>query len=233
MENSSFGRLIGVLVSPGKTFRAIAERPTWAVALAVLLLASAAIGYVSASRTDYRDVITRSMSESGRDLPANALDQQIEMMEKAGPAISAVGAPVAVLVFSLLGALIYWILFKLQGSEFSYKSSLATSLHASMPVVISLLLSLPVILSRPSLGYDDVKSGTFLKSNLSFLAPEDAPAWVAALYASVDFFAIWSLALSIIGYRASARLSTRAVAVTVIVVTLLFVAVRVGLSALR
>ena len=233
MENSSFGRLIGVLVSPGKTFRAIAERPTWAVAMAVLLLASAALGYLSGTRTDYRDVITRSIAESGRDLPAGAAEQQIEMMEKAGPIISGVGAPVAVLFFSLLGALIYWILFKLQGSDFSYKSSLAASLHAAMPVVVSLLLSLPVILSRPSLGYDDVKSGTFLKSNLSFLAPEGAPAWMAALYASVDFFAIWSLALSIIGYRATTRLSTRAVAVTVVIVTLVFVGVRVGLSALR
>lgn len=233
MENSSFGRLIGVLVSPGKTFRAIAERPTWAVAMAVLLLASAAIGYFSGTRTDYRDVITQSIRDSGRDVPPQALESQIEMMEKAGPIISGIGAPVAVLFFSLLGALIYWVLFKMQGSEFSYKSSLATSLHATMPVVVSLLLSLPVILSRPSLGYDDVKSGTFLKSNLSFLAPEDAPAWVAALYASVDFFTLWSLALSIIGYRASTRLSTRAVAVTVVIVTLVFIGVRVGLAALR
>ena len=233
MENSSFGRLIGVLVSPGKTFRAIAERPTWAVALAVLLLASAALGYVSASRTDYRDVFTQSMRDSGRDVPPQALEQQIEMMEKIGPAISVVGAVVFVVLFSLFGALIYWLLFKLQGSEFSYKSSLATSLHAAMPVVVSLLLSLPVILSRSSLGYDDVKSGTFLKSNLGFLAPEGGSAWLAALYASVDFFAIWSLALSIIGYRAATRLSTRAVAVTVVIVTLLFVAVRVGLAALR
>ena len=31
LEDSSFGRLIGVLVSPVKTFRSIAERPTWGV----------------------------------------------------------------------------------------------------------------------------------------------------------------------------------------------------------
>lgn len=232
MENSSFGRLIGVLVAPGKTFRAIAERPTWAVALLVLLLASAGIAYLSGTRTDYRDVMTQSMRESGRDVPEGALEQQIEMMEKAGPIIGAVGAPVAFAFFSLLGALIYWMAFKLQGSDFSYKSSLAVSLHAAMPVVISLLLSLPIILSRSSLGYDDVKTGSFLKSNLGFLAPEDAPAWLAALYASADFFAIWGLVLSVIGYRAATRLPTRAVAVTVVIVTLLFVAARVGLTAL-
>ncbi len=29
LEDSSFGRLIGALVSPGKTFQSIAGRPTW------------------------------------------------------------------------------------------------------------------------------------------------------------------------------------------------------------
>src|SRR5688572_32534991 len=38
MESSSFGRLIGVLVSPVKTFAAIAERPTWLVAFLVVVL---------------------------------------------------------------------------------------------------------------------------------------------------------------------------------------------------
>ena len=105
--------------------------------------------------------------------------------------------------------------------------------HAGMPVVVSILLSLPVVLSRARLGYDDVKSGSFLQSNLAFLAPEGSKAWVTALYASADFFAIWSLILSVIGFKAVSRLSTQAVAVTVVVISLLFVAVRVGLAALR
>jgi hypothetical protein len=41
------------------------------------------------------------------------------------------------------------------------------------------------------------------------------------------------LVLSIIGYRAVSRLSTTTVAATVVIITLLFVAVRVGLSTLR
>ena len=40
MEDSSFGRLIGVLVSPGKTFRSIAERPAWLVPFLVLMVLS-------------------------------------------------------------------------------------------------------------------------------------------------------------------------------------------------
>jgi hypothetical protein len=221
LEDSSFGRLIGVLVSPGKTFRSIAARPTWGAALAVLLLAVTALGFVTAS-----------IAESGRDVPADALERQISFMEKAGPYFSLAGSVVLILL-TLFSALLYWMAFKLLGGEFSYKSSLSVVLHAGMPVVVSILLSLPVILSRGRLGYDDVKSGSFLQSNLAFLAPEGSKAWVTALYASADFFAIWSLILSVIGFKAVSRLSTQAVAVTVVVISLLFVAVRVGLATLR
>ena len=236
MENSSFGRLIGALVAPGKTFRSIAERPTWAVALVVLILAAAAVGFVTAKRTDYRDVITQSVREKGRDVPAAQLEPQIEMMEKAGPAISAAGAPLVVVVLTLVAALIYWIVFKLLGGDFPYKSSFAVTLYAGMPAVVSLLLSIPVILSRETITYADMKQsggGSFLQSNLAFLAPEGAPSWLAALYASVDFFSLWGLVLTVIGFKAVSRLSTKAVTATAVVIWLLFVGVRVGLAALR
>lgn len=232
MDDSSFGRLFGVLFSPGKTFRSIAERPTWLVALLVLMLATAAVWYVAGSRMDFRDVITEGARQTGKEVPAEQLETQIEVMEKAGRYIYAGSVPLVVGFFTLLTALVYWLAFKLLGSDFSYKSSLSTILYASMPLVVSFLLSLPVILSKPSLGFQDVKTGTFLASNLAFLAPEDAPAWVTAALASLDFFGLWSLALTIIGFRAVSRKPTQSVAVTVIVVWLIFVGIRVGWAAL-
>ncbi|MFY9826373.1 MAG: YIP1 family protein [Thermoanaerobaculia bacterium] len=234
MEDTSFGRLLGALVAPVKTFRSIAARPTWGAALLLILAVSAGVAYVVSMRTDYHDVITQAAKEKGRDVDPAMLDKQIEVMQKVGPAITAVSVPVVIIIFSLLAALIYWVVFKLLGADFSYKSSFAVGLHSGLPSVVMGLLTLPVVLSKPSLGYADVKSGTFLQSNLAFLAPENAKAWVTALYASVDFFTLWTLVLSIIGYKAlSPRLSTKTAALVVILVTLLFVGVRVGLAALR
>jgi len=233
MEDSSFGRLLGALVSPVKTFQSIAQRPTWGAAFLLLLLVSGAVAYVVGSRTDYRDVIVQSVKEKGRDIPEAQLEPQINMMQKAGAAISGITVPVVIALVSLLGALVYWVVFKLLGADFSYKSSLAVSLHAGLPGVIAALLTLPVVLSRSTLGYADVKSGVFLQSNLAFLAPQDAKAWLIALYASVDFFGLWSLVLSIIGFKALTRLTTKPVASVAILVWLLFVVVRVGLAALR
>ncbi len=234
MESSSFGRLFGVLFSPGKTFRSIAERPTWAVALLVLLAACSAVGFVSAQRTDYRDVMIESARDKGKDVNEAQMEPAINMMEKAGPAIAAVTTPVFVTLLLLLAVLLYWVVFKLLGSDFSFKSSLAVTLYASTPAILSLLLSIPVILSRPTITYADMKKsgGSFLQSNLSFLAPEDAASWLRALYASVDFFSLWGLVLTIIGFAAVTRKPTGSAAGPVIAIWLLFVAIRVGWAAL-
>ena len=144
---------------------------------------------------------------------------------------AAISRPVVTALLLLFSAVVSWLIFKLLGSEFSYRSALAVTVHASMPYVVSQLLSLPVILSRASLGFDDLKTGSFLQSNLAFLAPADAPTWQLAALASLDFFGLWGLVLSIIGYRAVSRLSTQAVAITMIVLWLVFVGIGVGLAA--
>jgi hypothetical protein len=234
MESSSFGRLFGVLFAPGKTFRSIAERPTWLVALLVLLVSAGLMAYIAGMRTDYRDMMIQGAKDKGQQASEAQLEQGITMMEKIGPIMSAIVAPLFIAGIVLFSAFLYWLAFKFTGSDFSYKSSLAVSLYASMPVVIMLLLSIPVLLSRSTITYADMKrsGGSYLQSNLAFLAPEGAQGWLTALLASVDFFSIWALVLTIIGFRAVTRKPTQSVAITAIVIWLLFIAIRVGWVAL-
>ncbi len=64
MENSSFGRLIGVLVSPLKTFASIAERPTWLVAFLVVALAPAIPGFLAVPKVDWEEVARTQIENS-------------------------------------------------------------------------------------------------------------------------------------------------------------------------
>ena len=57
MKDSSWGRLVGVLVAPGETFRSIAERPTWLPPLLVLTLLGGAVGLVLQMRTDPEEMV--------------------------------------------------------------------------------------------------------------------------------------------------------------------------------
>ena len=53
MEQNGFGRLLSVLVSPAKTFQAIAARPTWVAAMIVLVLIGTVSGFVAMQKVDF------------------------------------------------------------------------------------------------------------------------------------------------------------------------------------
>ena len=92
MESSAFGRLIGVLVAPQKTFRSIAERPTWLVAFLVLALSPLLGGLVAKPKIDWEEVARHQIERSGADIPREAAEQQIEMTAKIGAVLHLRGA---------------------------------------------------------------------------------------------------------------------------------------------
>lgn len=231
MENSGFGRLVTVLTSPGKTFRSIAERPTWAAPLAVFFLVTAVQVYVVHQRTDYREVMEWTLASQGREMDAEQLDTMVEVQERFG----AIGAPVGavfVILLSLLFALLYWVGIKLVGGELTYKQALSVSLYSGIPMAVQAILSVAVLWPVETVAPERVASRNFLASNLAFLAPEDAGPVLINLLASLDFFAFWSLVLAAIGYRIAARVSTVAAATVVAVIWLLGVGIRLGFAAM-
>ncbi|MGB3564998.1 MAG: Yip1 family protein [Thermoanaerobaculia bacterium] len=227
MEDSSLGRLIGVLISPEKTFRSIAERPTWVVALVVLVLLGTAVGYLVFQKLDMAEVISQSMADRGQQASDEELERATEMVERFGWLGAMVGvlviAPLAMFVF----ALILWVVFKLLGGEFSYQTSLSVTLHSLMPTAVSSLLSLPVIYSRGTIGLEESQRGV-LFSNLGALAPEDSGPALTALLSSIDLFTIWTLVLLTIGFSIVGRVSKTAAGLTVVLLWVVYVLAKVG-----
>lgn len=226
MHDSSFGRLVGVLVSPGKTFKSIAERPTWVVPLLVLMLLLTGVTFLTLQRVDMMAAMRQQMEANGQQVPPN--------MEKAGGFMMGCQTAVAfagtAIVCCLLAGL--FLLFNLFGGRLRYVTSLAVLVHALMPMAVSCLLAVPIILSRSSISLEEARSGGLLPSNLAAFAPEDAGPRLLALLSSFDFFSIWMIVLLVIGYSTAARLSKTTVAVTVLVVWALLVLAKVGLMGL-
>jgi hypothetical protein len=232
MHDSAIGRLIGVIVSPGKTFQSIAARPTWLVPLLVLALAASGMALLAGQRTDYREAAQAAMERTGQAVDEEKLDEQVEMMEKFGPISGAVGGLIFVPIVCLVIALLLWIAFKLLGSDMDYKTSFSVYLYAAVPTIIMMLLSIPVVLSRETITPEDAQTGGYLASNLAVFAPDEASGTVRALLGGFDLFTIWGLILMAIGYRIAARVSATAAAVVAIVIFLLGVGLRVGMAAL-
>jgi hypothetical protein len=235
LEDSSAGRVIGALVAPVKTFRSLAERPTWGVALVVLLVVSTFVGVLANKRIDPNDMrqsVQERMEKGGQQPTPADVDRAVTMAAKFSAVVLWL-IPIFVAVAYLLTALLFFGAFRFfGGSELSFKSSFATTVHGFMPGMVGALLTLPVILTHQHLKLKDVQGGNLLASNVGAFAPDTVGPAARALLSSVDFFSIWTLILLVIGYKASAKVSTANAATVAVVLWALFVGIKVGIAAL-
>lgn len=229
MTDNSFSRLVGVLVAPGRTFESISKRPTWAVALVALLLATTVLGWVVHQHTDYHEMTTRAMEARGREVTADQLERIVSFQERFGVYLLGFQAVVVAVVF-LLFALLYWVVFRLVGSELTFKVGLSTLLHGSVPAVVYCLLAAVVLMGQGDLTYVQVTTRDFLASNLGFLAPADGGIVLRTLLTGIDFFGLWSVVLLAIGYRITARVTSATASGVAIAMWLLGLGLRVGFT---
>lgn len=232
MEQSSWGRLVGVLTSPTNTFRSIGEKPTWVAPLLVLILLGLATSAMMSGKMDWGEITRDSIEARGQEIPEDQLEGIIDFQEKAGPIFMYVGSLVGQPALFLVIALVFMVLFKTLGGEVTFLKSFSVVLHSMMPRAVMALLSIPVILGKSEFGFEQLKTGSLLTSNLGALAPEDASSSMVALLSSIDVFSIWVLVLLVIGFGTVAKVSRGAAAGGVIGLWVVYILGKVGLSAL-
>lgn len=234
MKDSSWGRLIGALVSPGETFRSIGERPTWLPALLVLVLLGGVVGVVIQLKSDPEELVREQFDAMKFDVPQEQVEKAVEDAQNRSTAtkVAMAGAGIffQAVIYALL-ALVFWVAFKMFGSEMDYVRSLAATAHAYMPFAVGSLLNLPLMLSREKITFEDVRNGGVLVSSLKALAPEDASTVTESLLGSFDLFTIWTLVLLTIGFKAVAKVSTAVASGIVILLWLIYLVGKIGLTA--
>jgi hypothetical protein len=233
MKDSSFGRLLGVLVAPGETFKSIAERPTWLLPMIVLIALGGGMQWLLQSRADPEEMVREQTRAFGVELTQEQMDKAVEQARD--PGRRTVGLVVGLVIataFNFVFAVLLWMGFRMFGSEIDYRTSLATTVYGLVPLGLAALLNIPLILARGTLGFQDVMAGGVLMSNLGFVAPADAGMATRGLLQSVDFFSLWAIVLLVIGFRATARVSRGTAIGVVLSIWLLGVAVKVGFLSL-
>lgn len=229
MNESAWGRLIAVLVSPVRTFESIAVRPTWAAPLIVLMILGTAVGVLAWQRVDV-DQIKRQTSEAmerqGQQPGDEQLDQIAGVQKGFGMGCSVIIPPVAY----LLSALVLWGAFRAAGGEIGFKTSFSVTLHGMMPWAIAALLTVPVVLAQDAIDVRALQGQTLLASSAAAFLPADASPVLVALVGSIDVFSFWTIALLTVGFAIAARVSRSKAATTVVLVWLAWIVVKVALA---
>lgn len=198
-----FGRILGALFSPKKTFADIAQRPSWLVPLLLMAILGTGVGALLNTKMNWGDYIRHKAEESPRfaqlseEQKDQALAPQIKFWSKFSYCVGAVGVPLASLFF----ALIYWAAFNLFcGAGLRYGSAFGITTHAYLPTIIQSILAM-IILPLKSFGEVDPES--IVATNVKAFLSEGAPKWLGALGSSLDLFWIWFMVLAAIGFAAA------------------------------
>lgn len=232
MKDSSLGRLLGVLLAPGETFESIAGRPTWVAPLLVLVLLGGGVQWLMQTRVDPDELFREQIRMSGIELSEQQMEKAQEQAGAGSPKAKIIGGILVVAALNFVIAALFWMGFRLFGSEIEYVPSLSTTLYGFVPFGLSALLSIVVILARGSVEAAEVLSGGVLPSSLGFFAPEDSGMVARGLLQSVDVFSIWTIVLLVIGFRIAAKVSRGTAAGVVLGIWMLGIALKAGLLAL-
>jgi hypothetical protein len=197
---SPFGRVIGILFSPKRTFEDIVRKPSWllpvALSTALGLLVSVAIN----QRINWRDFMNQQIEKSPQatQMSPEQKQQRIEAGAKFVPISTYVFGTLGPVLVALLVALVMWGAYSLfSGISTNFSTAFGITAHAFLTGLVSSPLFILILYLKP---YGTADLDNPLAANLAAFLPEDSAKWLFALCKSVDIFVFWTLILLAIGF---------------------------------
>ncbi len=223
---SPVAAVVGTFASPSETFRRLIARPTWWLPFVLVVLSTAASWAIVSPKMDMdrtiRESIEKQAEKSGRSIPAEQINRQVEASKKMMPIFFGVAIAASVLIF-FVAALVLWGAAKAMGAEARYTQFLAIWGHAGLPSLLGVILSIPIFMQLPdaSLTQDGIQQ--VVKSNVGAFLDPSAPAPLRAFAGSIDIFSIAVVFLLVVAFRRVPGLSRGAATATPIVLWLVIV----------
>jgi Yip1 domain len=236
-SDNSFARVFGAIFSPKPTFESIARRPTWIVPLILVIVVSTLVIAVFGQRVGWRNFMIRQNQQSSRaqkqmeQMTPDQREHMLDQQTKIAPIFGYVGVIVGTIIGALLvGAVLMVALNLTSGSKIPFKTSLGIVSYSWVPAIIGGLLGILIMFIKdPS----TVDIEHLVASNAGAFLSDDSPKWLLTLLTSFDIFVFWTMILMALGYSATdpKKLSFGKALTTIFIVWILYIAVKVGLTA--
>jgi Yip1 domain len=220
-DRSLAARLVGVVFSPGDTFRGIAAHPRWLGAMAVIVAIVAGANFALLSTEVGQQALLDQQIRSAESWGRTLTDEQQDRMERMLPmmryiTLASTVVMVPVITFALAGVL-YAVFNAGLGGDARYRQVLAVLTHAGAISAVGAFFITPLNYARESLS-----SATNLGVFLPFLDEGSLPARFLGM---IDLFLIWWVIVIGIGLSMLYRRRTGPVVVSLLATYLVIAAV--------
>lgn len=223
-------RFIGIIVSPGETFRAVAASPKWLGMLVVTTLIIAIFSALPMTTPAGQQATIDATEHQMQSIGVQVNDQMHEKLEQGAarmPYTTGIGALLFAPILALIIAGVLFAIFNAGlGGEASFKQVFAVYVHAGVIRALSLIFS-------GTINYFRGTQGSL--SNVAALLPMIPDnSFLGQFLGAVDVFIIWSLIVLAIGLAVLYRRKTTPIAISllslygVIAIVIALVKSRVG-----
>jgi hypothetical protein len=204
-------RFIGVITSPGDTFRSVVSYPRWFGMLAVVTVGMAVLSAAPMMTEAGREAaLNQQVTQNERFTGQPVSDQQYETMRTMSgvmPYITMVSMLIMIPLMSLITAGILYVIFNVaMGGTATFKQVFAIVAHASVISLLSVAFTAPINMARGAVG-----SVTSFGALLPML---DEDSFVGRLMGMIDLFMIWYVIVLAIGLAVLYRRRTQPIAIT-------------------
>lgn len=219
-------RMAGVLLSPRATYAAIAARPRWLGAMAVILVITMSSVYAFLSTETGKQAMLAQQLQTMESFGMKVSDAAYQRMEQGADRakyFAALGQLVSLPLTALVIAGIAFAIFNaVMGGDATFKQVYAVVVHSGILIAAQQLFVLPLNYARETMS-----SPTNLAVFLPFL---DEDSFLARLLGSIDLFIIWWAVNLAIGLGVLYRKRTGPIATTLLVV---YVAIGLIIAAIK
>lgn len=236
-QMSEVATLGNIFIEPGRTFEDLRRKPRFILALLITCMVFA--GYIIAFQQKmgekrYEQFIVEQIDKNPQAaaLPADQKQKQIALSMTITKYIG-YAIPVFLVIFTFIGALLYWLGVKVFGGTASYLQSLSVYVYSTFaPTIVSMIANFVVLFLKSADEIDIATSSRgVIQANPSMLIDGKSMPVLATLISVFDLFFFWGLVLAAIGLQKVGKISKGSAWAIVIILALVGIAYRV-LSAL-
>jgi hypothetical protein len=187
-------------VSPGDAFRGIRAKPTWVLALVVLLVFQIGLSVVALSRLDRTKMRERAEEVMrGRGMSQEQIDQALERQEqfmknpvlRYGASVVSTGV-ITGAGLALLSLILLALVPMLGGASTNFMLNLAIATHAALVRILGAIVTATLMILR---GPEHASTG------LALLIPSLKSGFLHAFMSRIDIFSIWEVILLAMGVK--------------------------------
>ncbi len=201
---SEMERVVDTFVAPAATFSDIRRSASWWLPFLLIVLFSTAATFTIDRHVGFSRVAENQVQASpsqAEQLASLTPEDRASQMEKRaiGTKYFSYGLPIfLLLIFAIYSAIILGSFNLALGAKMTYGQVFAVTIYSSLPYLLTSLLTIITVAFGNNAETFNMQNP--VGTNLAYFLPDAAP-WLKALLAQFDVIKIWSLVLSVLGFK--------------------------------